>query len=51
MSPEENKARVQRFYVEIDTGNIDAMDELAAEDYLDHNLPAVVQQPTSRVDY
>jgi len=39
MSPEENKALVRRFYAEIDKGNIDAMDELVAEDYLDHNQP------------
>jgi ketosteroid isomerase-like protein len=40
MSPEEkNKALVRRFYAEIDKGNLDAMDELVAEDYLDHNPP------------
>ena len=40
MSQEEkNKELVRRFYTEIDTGNIDAMDELVAEDYLDHNPP------------
>ena len=39
MSPDENKALVRRFYAEIDKGNIDAMDELVAEDYLDHNPP------------
>jgi steroid delta-isomerase-like uncharacterized protein len=39
MSTEENKALVRRFYAEIDKGNIDAMDELVAEDYLDHNPP------------
>jgi ketosteroid isomerase-like protein len=32
MSPEENKALVRRFYAEIDKGNIDAMDELVAEE-------------------
>jgi ketosteroid isomerase-like protein len=31
MEPEENKALVRRFYAEIDAGNIDAMDELVAE--------------------
>lgn len=36
---DENKALVRRFYAEIDKGNIDAMDELVAEDYLDHNPP------------
>jgi steroid delta-isomerase-like uncharacterized protein len=38
MSPEEsNKALVRRFYEEIDAGNLDAMDELVAEDYLNHS--------------
>lgn len=39
MSAEENKALVRRFYEEIDKGNIDAMDELVAEDYIDHSPP------------
>jgi ketosteroid isomerase-like protein len=40
MSPEEeNKALVQRFYREIDAGNIDALDELVAPDYIDHSPP------------
>jgi len=39
MSAEANKRLVRRFYEEIDKGNIDAMDELVAEDYLDHNPP------------
>lgn len=39
MSAEENKALVRRFYAEIDKGNIDALDELVAEDYLDHSPP------------
>lgn len=39
MSTDENKALLRRFYAEIDAGNIDAMDELVAEDYLDHNPP------------
>jgi predicted ester cyclase len=34
-----NKALVRRFYQEIDKGNLEAMDELVAEDYLDHNPP------------
>ena len=37
MTIEENKALVRRFYEEIDKGNLEAMDELVAEDYLDHN--------------
>jgi predicted ester cyclase len=36
---ERNKALVRRFYAEIDKGNIDILDELVAEDYLDHNPP------------
>jgi ketosteroid isomerase-like protein len=39
MSAEANKFLVRRFYEEIDKGNLDAMDKLAAEDYLDHNPP------------
>ena len=39
MSPETNKALVRRFYEEIDKGNLDILDELVAEDYLDHNPP------------
>ena len=37
MTPDENKAFVRRFYEEIDKGNIDAMDQFVAEDYIDHN--------------
>lgn len=39
MTPEENKRLVRRFYEEIDKGNIDAMDEFVAEDYVDHHPP------------
>ena len=39
MSAEQNKALVRRFYEEIDQGNLDAMDELVAEDYVDHSPP------------
>ena len=39
MTIEENKALVRRFYEEIDRGNLEAMDELVGEDYLDHNPP------------
>jgi steroid delta-isomerase-like uncharacterized protein len=39
MSTEANKALVRRFYEEIDKGNLSAMDELVAEDYLDHSPP------------
>ena len=36
---EQNKALVRRFYEEIDKGNIDILDELVADDYIDHNPP------------
>ncbi len=36
---EKNKALVRRFYEEIDKGNIEILDELVAEDYIDHNPP------------
>ena len=39
MSTEENKDLVRRFYAEIDKGNLDAMNEFVAEDYVDHNPP------------
>lgn len=39
MSIEENKRLVRRFYEEIDKGNLAAMDELVAEDYMDHGPP------------
>src|SRR5919198_26922 len=39
MSTEENKALVRRFYEAIDKGDLDAMDELVAEDYVDHSPP------------
>jgi predicted ester cyclase len=40
MTPvESNKALVRRFYEEIDKGNIGVLDEVVAEDYLDHNPP------------
>jgi steroid delta-isomerase-like uncharacterized protein len=39
MSADENKALVRRFYEEIDKGNLEAMDELVAEDYIDHSPP------------
>ena len=39
MSVDANKALVRRFYEEIDKGNLDAMDELVAEDYVNHHPP------------
>jgi predicted ester cyclase len=45
---EMNKALVRRFYEEIDKGNIDILDELVAEDYLDHNPPPLPDLPAGR---
>src|SRR4051794_5765090 len=39
VSTDENKRLVRRFYEAIDAGNLDAMDELVAEDYVDHSPP------------
>ena len=39
MSAEANKALVRRFYEEIDKGNLEAMDDLVAENYIDHSPP------------
>jgi predicted ester cyclase len=36
---EDNKALVRRFYAEIDAGNLAAMDELVAADFVDHDPP------------
>jgi predicted ester cyclase len=44
----ENKALIRRFYAEIDAGNIDAMDELVAEHYVDHNPPPFPGLPGGR---
>lgn len=48
MGAQENKALVRRFYEEIDKGNIDALDELLAEDYVDHNPPPFPGLPRGR---
>jgi steroid delta-isomerase-like uncharacterized protein len=37
MNSDENKQLMRRFYAEIDAGNLDAMDELVAEDYMNHD--------------
>jgi steroid delta-isomerase-like uncharacterized protein len=47
-SSEQNKALVRRFYEEIDKGNVDAMDELVAENYIDHNPPPFPGLPPGR---
>ncbi len=48
MSAEQNKALVRRFYTEIDKGNIDVLDELVAENYVDHNPPPFPGLPSGR---
>lgn len=40
-----NKALVRRFYAEIDKGNAEAMDELVAEDYVNHSPPPFPVSP------
>jgi ketosteroid isomerase-like protein len=35
----ENKALVRRSYEEIDKGNVEAIDEVVAENYIDHSPP------------
>lgn len=47
MSIEENKAIVLRWFAELDRGNLDIVDELIADDYLDHN-PALPNLPPGR---
>lgn len=38
-SLDSNKALIRRFYEEIDKGNLDAMDDLVAENYVNHDPP------------
>jgi steroid delta-isomerase-like uncharacterized protein len=38
-SPDENKALVRRFFQELDNGNLDVIDELVAEDFIEHDPP------------
>jgi steroid delta-isomerase-like uncharacterized protein len=37
MSAQENKALVRRFYEEIDAGNLEAMNELVSDEYVNHD--------------
>jgi len=48
MSLDDNKALVRRFYAEIDKGNIDAMDELVGENYLNHDPAPFPGSPSGR---
>ena len=45
---DDNKAVVRRFYEEIDKGNLAAMDELVAEDYINHDPPPFPNLPLGR---
>ena len=47
-STDQNKALVRRFYEEIAKGNISILDELVAEDHLDHNPPSFPSQAYGR---
>src|ERR1041384_6446727 len=47
-SADQNKALVRRFYAEIDKGNIAILDELVAENYMDHNPPPFPTSKTGR---
>jgi ketosteroid isomerase-like protein len=41
----DNKSLVRKFYAEIDAGNLAAMDELVAPDYVDHDPPPMPGLP------
>ncbi|QBD83801.1 ester cyclase [Ktedonosporobacter rubrisoli] len=45
MSAEENKALIRRFFEEIDKGNIEVLDELVAENFIDHVQPSLPVPP------
>jgi predicted SnoaL-like aldol condensation-catalyzing enzyme len=45
---EHNKALVKRFYAEIDAGNLEAMDELVAPNFVDHDPPPIPGLPAGR---
>jgi steroid delta-isomerase-like uncharacterized protein len=47
-STEENKATVSRFYAALDAGDLAALDDLVAEDYVDHNPPHLPDLATGR---
>ena len=47
-SLENNKALVRRFYSEIDAGNLAAMDDLVAAEYIDHSPPPIPNLPSGR---
>lgn len=39
MEIEQNKALVRRLYAVLDAGDVDALDEIMADDYVDHSPP------------
>lgn len=47
MTGEESKAVVVRWFAELDRGNLDIVEDLIAEDYVDHN-PALPNLPPGR---
>jgi steroid delta-isomerase-like uncharacterized protein len=47
MTSEESKAIVLRWFAELDRGNLDIVEELIAEEYVDHN-PALPNLPPGR---
>jgi len=48
VSTADNKALVRRFYAEIDKGNLAAMDELVAENYINHDPAPFPGAPSGR---
>jgi steroid delta-isomerase-like uncharacterized protein len=48
VSASDNKALVLSFYAAIDRGDLGAMDELVAEDYIDHSRPPFPDLPPGR---
>ena len=47
-SRDDNKALVRQFYAALDAGNLDAMDELVAADFVDHDPPPIPGLPEGR---
>jgi ketosteroid isomerase-like protein len=47
-SRDDNKALVRQFYAALDAGSLDAMDELVALDFVDHDPPPIPGLPQGR---
>jgi ketosteroid isomerase-like protein len=45
---DDNKALVRRFYAALDAGNLEAMDELVAVGFVDHDPPPIPGLPEGR---